>query len=159
MFIINELLECNHKNGWTIKAIETSEIWSICNALREEDKREIVKVGDKRTFDACVFDLIMHYNHPIYKIMHNGETIGIGGICKSYDKQKGIIWLCFTKDYEKHKLSFLLFSKRFKDKLIKAYGCLSNVVWLGNLSHVEYLTWLGAKWTPLTEEFAIFELK
>ena len=70
-----------------------------------------------------------------------------------------MIWLCFTSEYARHKLSFLRFSKQLLPRLLKAYGVLTNVVWTKNTTHVEYLDWLGATWTKLDDDFSVFELK
>lgn len=155
MFTIRELLECN--SDWNIKAIGTKEIWDICKALRREDKKEIMMSSNRASYGMCIVDLVVHYEHPVYKITYKDKAVGIGGLYKY--RGKGVIWLCFTPEYARHKLSFLRFSKQLLPRLLKAYGVLTNVVWTKNTTHVEYLNWLGATWTKLDDDFSVFELK
>lgn len=156
MSTINELL--GFKTPWKVTPMGTKRIWEVSEMLREEDKQEILHTSDRDSFEMCVFDLIIKYPCPVYELSYKGTTVGMGGLSKAFRSDKTVIWLCFTPEYKKHKLSFLKFSKQFLGRLVKAYGTLTNVVWLPNKTHVEYLNWLGATWTPLSKDFAIFEL-
>lgn len=154
MFTIKGLLGC--KTKFKITPMSTKEIWDISQALRDEDKQEILRTSGRLTFNSCIVDLILRYNHPVYKITYGEEEIGMGGFYKAKDKWR--VWLVFTPAYERHKIQFLRFAKRNLNYLNMYYGVLTNVVWLKNTEHVVFLNWLGAKWIPLDDEFAIFEL-
>lgn len=136
----------------------TKRIWEVSAMLRFEDKQEILHTSNRSSFEMCVFDLICKYPCPVYELSYDGVTIGMGGISREFNGNQSVIWLCFTPEYEKHKLAFLKLSKELLMKLVDMYGVLTNVVWLKNKTHVEYLNWLGAKWYPINEDFAVFML-
>lgn len=61
-----------------------------------------------------------------------------------------------TERVEQHKITFLRFTKRLLEDYLKRYAVLGNRAWLGNQLHIDWLTWMGAKWANCEGEFRWF---
>lgn len=154
MSIINGLPES--KSKWKISYATMSQVWNVFANLREEDKAEIEHSTNESYIENWARLAVAADKHLVYKLTYRRNIIGLGGLFMLNERMH--IFLVFTKEYEKYKLSFLKFSRQYLPTLLKAYGTLRNYVWLKNTGHVEYLKWLGAKFTPVNEEFALFVL-
>lgn len=123
--------------------------------MRQEDRLEwyyasscsfgLTEVSDLK--DAlCLYD---DETHKVY---------AIGGI------DGNIIWVVCTTEVDKHPVKFLRFCKPWFKEWVKIP--VHNVVWLDNIKHIRWLTWLGATWKStvringtLFKEFILYPVK
>ena len=84
-----------------------------------------------------------------------GNVFAIGGVVEE-DTDIGAVWMLCTERVEQHKIMFLRFTKRLLEDYLKRYAVLGNRAWLGNQLHIDWLTWMGAKWDNCEGEFRWF---
>lgn len=84
-----------------------------------------------------------------------GTVLGIGAV----EPDQHLIWLVTTKAIETKKIEFLRFSKKYLAELLLVHQYLGNVAYIKNQLHIDWLTWLGAKWYTQEGDFALFILE
>lgn len=118
--------------------------------VREIDLEEIEQVSG-RGFDDLLVGTLAGCETLVDE---SGTVLGIGGI-----EGNNVIWLVTTTAIESRRIEFLRFSRRYLNELLKTYEYLTNVVYLRNQMHVDWLTWLGAEWLDTEGDFSLFVLK
>jgi len=119
--------------------------------VREIDLEEIEAVSGRK-FDDVLLETM---GQCVTLIDSSGTVLGIGGV----EAERHIVWLVTTTAIETRKIEFLRFSKKYLEKLLEIHGYLRNVAYLKNKLHIDWLTWLGAKWLTQDGDFALFILK
>lgn len=85
----------------------------------------------------------------------SGTVLGIGGV----EPDQHLVWLVTTKAIESRRIEFLRFSRKYLDELLLVHEFLGNLAYMKNKLHVDWLTWLGAKWYKQEGDFALFILE
>ena len=116
---------------------------------REKDLEEI-KVSSGVDFDDHPLDT---FDNVQALLDDDGTVLGMGGV------DGHIIWLVTTKAIETRKVKFLRFSKAYLKELLEKHGFLMNAAWAKNQMHVDWLTWLGAKWIDSQADLKIFKFE
>ena len=103
--------------------------------MRQEDRLEWYYAS------GCSFGLTPVSDLKDALCLYDDEThkvYAIGGI------DGNIIWVVCTTEVDKHPVKFLRFCKPWFKEWVKIP--VHNIVWLDNIKHIRWLTWLGATW-------------
>ncbi len=103
--------------------------------MRQEDRLEWYYAS------SCSFGLTEVSELKDALCLYDDEThkvYAIGGI------DGNIIWVVCTTEVDKHPVKFLRFCKPWFKEWVKIP--VHNIVWLDNIKHIRWLTWLGATW-------------
>lgn len=108
--------------------------------MREEDRLEWYYAS------GCSFGLTPVLELKDALCLYDDETrkvYAVGGI------EADLIWVVCTTEVDKHPIKFLRFCKPFFKKWVQWH--VSNYVWMKNIKHIRWLTWLGAKFYKYKE--------
>ena len=71
----------------------------------------------------------------------------------------GIVWLVLTTEYDKHKVSFLRWGKKYLKVLLKRFDTVYNVIWSKNVDHIKFLKFFGATFEDIGNDLLLFKIK
>ena len=112
--------------------------------VRKADRQEIFAAGGMSVEEALTKSIAMSGSHFTGFIDDKIVCMfGIGEI--SMLKYQGIVWLIGTNEIEKHKKTFMQYSKGFIEKYKRDYSYMYNFVDSRNKLALAWLKWLGFK--------------
>lgn len=130
------------------------EVIDMIKDIRPVDKQEIEKLTGL-SFNMAVLNIIITYQYPIRKLTYGGKVLGFGG----WDDM-GMVWLVLTNEYNKHKVPFLRWGKKYlNNKLLKRFDTVYNVMWKKNTDHIKFLKFFGATFKDIGHDLLWFEIK
>lgn len=139
-----------------LRAATMGDLLKFIKEAREADKEEVIK-SSGLSLDRQLMEL---WKEDPIAIWEGEDLIGIGGYKE--DKNDGVLgWILLTKNVNNHKISFLRWSKRYINDLLKTYKRIYNSVYVLNKWHIDYLKWLGASFVPCesNKEFMWFTIE
>ena len=146
--------------GFTISAQEEfkitkatdDEVIDMIKDIRPLDKQEIEKLTGL-PFNVAVLDILITYQYPIRKLTYGDAVLGFGG----WD-DTGIVWLVLTAEYDKHKVAFLRWGKKYLKVLLKRFDTVYNVIWSKNVDHIKFLKFFGATFEDIGNDLLLFKI-
>ena len=121
--------------------------------------REEVEITSGDTWEEHSKELFNH-KEEANMIMYKGKILGVLGIRKLEPVTVGLAWMLLTPHVEEHYITFLKWSKKELNNVMKPYEFLTNLVYLKNTLHVNWLNWLGAEWLETSDsDFGVFRLR
>lgn len=140
----------------TTKRATIQDIILFIKTARKEDKEEVWM----SSLTPLELQAIKLLNQNPLGIWSGKDLIGIGGL-KEEGNGNALGWMLLTVKVNKHKIEFLRWSKRYVDDLLR-HKCkrIYNYVYIYNFWHIEYLKWLGAKFSNVNmPDFVLFSLE
>lgn len=141
------------KGRFKITKATDDEVIDMIKDIRPLDKQEIEKLTGL-PFNMAVLDILITYQYPIRKLTYGDEVLGFGG----WD-DTGIVWLVLTTEYNKHKVSFLRWGKKYLKVLLKRFDTVYNVIWSKNVDHIKFLKFFGATFEDIGNDLLLFKIK
>lgn len=129
------------------------EVIDMIKDIRPVDKQEIEKLTGL-SFNMAVLNIMITYQYPIMKLTYGDKVLGFGG----WD-DTGIVWLVLTNEYNKHKVPFLRWGKKFLKVLLKRFDTVYNVIWSKNVDHIKFLKFFGATFEDIGNDLLLFKIK
>lgn len=130
------------------------EVIDMIKDIRPVDKEEIEKLTGL-PFNMAVLNIIITYQYPIRKLTYGDKVLGFGG----WDDM-GMVWLVLTNEYNKHKVPFLRWGKKYlNNKLLKRFDTVYNVMWKKNTDHIKFLKFFGATFKDIGNDLLWFTIK
>ena len=136
-----------NKNGVIIRETQITDIFLMCDLLRETDKNEIWASHHHTPEEA----LRLSYEMSTLCLTINikGIPIAMFGIApQTLLSDSAIIWLLATDDFDglikKKRKEFFIQSKVFIKFMLEQYSLLENYVDARNIPSVKWLKWCGA---------------
>lgn len=129
------------------------EVIDMIKDIRPLDKQEIEKLTGL-PFNMAVLNILVTYQYPIRKLTYGDAVLGFGG----WD-YTGIVWLVLTTEYNKHKVSFLRWGKKYLKVLLKRFDTVYNVIWSKNVDHIKFLKFFGATFEDIGNDLLLFKIK
>lgn len=140
------------KGRFKITKATDDEVIDMIKDIRPLDKQEIEKLTGL-PFNMAVLDILITYQYPIRKLTYGDEVLGFGG----WD-DTGIVWLVLTTEYNKHKVSFLRWGKKYLKVLLKRFDTVYNVIWNKNVDHIKFLKFFGATFEDIGNDLLLFKI-
>ena len=142
------------RNVFKVTKATDDEVIDMIKDIRPLDKEEIEKLTGL-PFNMAILDMLITYQYPIRKLTYGDKVLGFGGW-----EDTGIVWLILTTEYNKHKVSFLRWGKKFlNNKLFKRFDTIYNVMWKKNTDHVKFLKFFGATFEDIGNDLLLFKIK
>lgn len=116
-----------------------------------------LRTADIQECEAAGFNALdalwasFHASEVCYFLHHEGDPVGITGVCPSpLGPEFGTVWMMGTDKIKHYRSPFLRSSKQALDDLFEASGrrCLHNITWSGNTLHHRWLKHLGFTFLP-----------
>ena len=136
----------------------TELLQSFVPQIRPLDREEVeITSGD--TWEEHSKELFVH-KEEANMIVYKGKILGVLGIRKLEPVTVGLAWMLLTPHVEEHQMLFLRWSKAELKNVIRPYEFLTNLVYLKNTLHINWLNWLGAEWLETSDpDFGVFRLR
>lgn len=137
--------------------ILTPELWeNFKENARVLDVKEVTIQHPDYTIDKWNYEEV---EGSYAAVSDDGGTVyAVGGVQRNADN---VVWMLCTNAVHDNKVEFLRFTKVIYNIWINGNKHMWNYVWLGNKLHVDWLKWLGAKFsTTITinnEQFQKFD--
>lgn len=140
----------------TVSKATAEDIVSFVKNIRPMDAEEVFRYSGK-SIETQVVDL---YEQGALVIKDENVILGIGGYRKGAYPGSLLGWMLLTKAVERHKVSFLKWSKRYVEDLLKDHKYIFNIVYKKNKLHMDYLKFLGATFFDEPgEDFILFRIE
>jgi hypothetical protein len=117
-----------------------ADVTDLANRMRHEDALEVLHAaGDsplsavQRAFSDSAEALTVTLDG---RVVLMAGVVGMRGV-------SGIPWMLATDDLKKIRKSFLREGTAVPLRWLTEYRLLSNMVWVKNASHIQWLKWLG----------------
>lgn len=140
-------------NGFKVSKATDDEVIDMIKDIRPEDRKEI-EILTGLPVNRAVFVMIITGRSPIRKLTYGDEVLGFGGW-----ESDGCVWLILTNAYNKHKVSFLRWGKKYLKDLLKKFNVIYNIVWKKNTDHVKFLKFFGATFEDIGNDLLFFTIK
>lgn len=127
-----------------VREAQIQDIHYLINNIREEDREELAALG--KTPEASISVGYVNSDRCYSVIDDDGNTIAMFGIGHITNKVCSV-WLLASNLVNNHKIYFLRNSKKYYKELTKGYDTSFNMVYAKNTLHIQWLEWLGAKFT------------
>lgn len=141
------------KRRFKVTKATDDEVIDMIKDIRPLDKQEIEKLTGL-PFNMAVLNILITYQYPIRKLTYGDKVLGFGG----WD-DTGIVWLVLTTEYNKHKVSFLRWGKKYLGKLFDKFDTIYNVIWKKNVDHIKFLKFFGATFEDIGNDLLLFKIK
>ena len=136
----------------------TELLQSFIPQIRQLDLEE-VEITSGESWEEHSKELFT-YQAEAEVIMYKGKILGVLGVRKLEPPNVGLAWLLMTNHVEDNQIAFLRWSRKHLKKILSNYDFLTNLVYLKNTLHVNWLNWLGAKWLETSDpDFGVFRLR
>lgn len=137
----------------TVSHATIDDLLYFVRHIRPMDAEEVQK-STGRSIVQFFPDLVSLSN--VNTIKSGEDILGVGGWIGDTDIRG---WMLLTTNVENHKIEFLRWSKRFVNDLLKEHKVIYNQVYRKNKLHIDYLTYLGAAFYIVNEDFYYFEIE
>lgn len=141
------------KRRFKVTKATDDEVIDMIKDIRPLDKQEIEKLTGL-PFNMAVLNILITYQYPIRKLTYGDKVLGFGG----WD-DTGNVWLVLTTEYNKHKVSFLRWGKKYLGKLFDKFDTIYNVIWKKNVDHIKFLKFFGATFEDIGNDLLLFKIK
>lgn len=138
----------------TVSKATLSDLIFFVKHIRPMDAEEVEKTTGK-SISQHFSDMVGLPNVNAIRAS-NGDLLGIGGWLGG-EELRG--WMLLTTAVENHKIEFLRWSKKFVNDLLKDHTMIYNQVYRKNKLHIDYLTYLGAAFYIIDNDYYYFEIK
>ncbi len=137
----------------TVSKATIDDLRHFVRHIRPMDAEEVEKTTGK-SISQHFSDLVSlpHVN----AIKCNNELLGVGGWIGDTEVRG---WMLLTTAVEGHEIEFLRWSKRFVNNLLKEHKKIYNQVYRKNKLHIDYLSYLGAAFYIIDNDFYYFEIE
>lgn len=127
-----------------VRETQVQDIHYLIQNIREDDRNELKALG--LTPEASISRGYLHSDKLYSVVDDENKTIAIFGTVFVTNKVCRV-WLLASNLINNHKIYFLRNSKKYYQEITKGYDTAYNAVHAKNKLHIQWLEWLGAKFT------------
>lgn len=130
------------RNRVTIEKMEPWHLEVVAENCREMDRREIYLTCLLRPKQAL--ELTAQEAVASWCALLDGKPVAVFGVnYLSHLDNTGVPWFVATDDIVKCRIQALKLSRKYFDRMARAFRVMENYVWVENTVAVHWLKWMG----------------